>query len=99
MRAFVLTVALCAATGPVWAGPVERACNASDRQAATRSICACIGQVADQMLTGSDQRRGAKFFRNPDKAQDMRASDSRTSDAFWDRWTAFGEAAESYCSG
>lgn len=99
MRALVLTVALCATVSPVYAGPVERACNGSDRSAATRSMCNCIGQVADRMLSGADQRRGAKFFRNPDKAQDVRLNDSAAMDAFWERWTAFGAAAEAACTG
>ena len=99
MRALVLSVILCAAVSPAGAGPVERACNASDRSAATRSVCNCIGQVADRMLSGADQRRGAKFFRDPEKAQGVRLNDSAAMDAFWERWTAFGSAAEASCTG
>lgn len=80
------------------AGAIERACNTSDRDAANQSVCACIQQVADQSLSNADQRRAAGFFNNPDKAQDVRLSDSSRDDAFWARYTAFGEQAEAYCT-
>jgi hypothetical protein len=80
------------------AGAIERACNNSDRDAANRSVCACIQQVADMSLSNSDQRRAAGFFNNPDKAQDVRLSDTSRDDEFWSRYTAFGEQAEAYCA-
>jgi hypothetical protein len=80
------------------AGVIERACNKSDRDAANRSVCACIQQVADMSLSNSDQRRAAGFFNNPDKAQDVRLSDTSRDDAFWARYTAFGEQAEAFCA-
>lgn len=82
----------------VQAGSIERACNKSDRDAANRSVCACIQQVADQSLSGADQRRAAGFFNDPDKAQDVRLSDTSRDDAFWTRYMAFGEQAEAYCA-
>jgi hypothetical protein len=82
----------------VQADAIERACNRSDRDAANQSVCACIQQVADQSLSNADQRRAAGFFNNPDKAQDVRLSDSSRDDAFWARYTAFGEQAEAYCA-
>jgi hypothetical protein len=82
-----------------WAGPIERACNRSDRDAANRRVCSCIQSVADQNLSGGDQRRAAKFFSDPDRAQDVRLSDTARDDAFWQRYTAFGELAEAYCGG
>ena len=81
------------------AGPVEAACLRSDRSAANRSLCDCIGQVADQTLRGSDQRRAATFFRDPDKAHKVWMSKSNADDAFWDRYKAFGAQAEAYCGG
>jgi hypothetical protein len=81
------------------AGPVEKACNQSDRKAANRSVCACIGQVADMTLRGGDQRRAASFFKDPDKAQIVKMSKRDADDAFWDRYKAFGEQAEAYCGG
>ncbi len=80
------------------AGAIERACNKSDRDAANSSVCSCIQQVADQSLSSSDQRRAAGFFNNPDKAQDVRLSDTSRDDAFWERYTAFGAQAEAYCA-
>lgn len=81
------------------AGPLETACNRSDRQAASRSLCSCIGQVADMTLRPADQRRAASFFKDPDKAQSVKMSKSNADDAFWDRYKAFGEQAEAYCAG
>lgn len=79
------------------AGPIERACNGSDRKAASRQVCACIQQVADMTLRNGDQRRAASFFRNPDKAQQVKMSKRDADDSFWDRYQAFGEQAEAYC--
>ena len=81
------------------AGPLETACNRSDRKAASRSLCSCIGQVADMTLRPADQRRAAAFFKNPDKAQSVKMSKSNADDEFWDRYKAFGEQAEAYCAG
>jgi hypothetical protein len=36
-----------------FAGPVENACNTSDRDAANGQVCACMSQVADIALTGA----------------------------------------------
>ncbi len=90
--------AVLAAAGAAGANPIERACNASDRPA-SRPLCSCIGQVAEQTLSGADQRRAAKFFRDPAEAQKVRASDSRANEAFWERYSNFGSAAAAYCGG
>lgn len=79
------------------AGPVETACNRSDREASSRSLCDCIQEVADQTLSSSDQRRAASFFKDPEKAHKVWMSKSRADDAFWDRYKAFGEQAEAFC--
>ncbi len=81
------------------AGPIENACLKSDRKAASRSLCTCIQQAADMTLTGSDQRRAAKFFRDPDEAQTVRMSKSDNDNAFWARYRSFGDMAEAYCAG
>ena len=81
------------------AGPISSACNMSSRQAASPSLCSCIQHVADQTLRSADQRRVATFFRNPDKAQDVRMSQTRADDAFWERYSAFGQMAEATCQG
>ena len=100
-----LVLALCTAIAlPVFAsmaaaGPIESACNRSDRKSATRQLCSCIPHVADQTLRGSDQRRAEAFFKNPDKAHKVWMSKTNSDDAFWDRYKAFGAQAEATCRG
>lgn len=79
------------------AGPVENACNRSDRPGADRALCRCIDAVASQTLTRSEQRRAARFFADPDDAQSVRMSRSDADNEFWRRYRAFGEAAERSC--
>lgn len=79
-------------------GPIKNACLSSGRRAANRQICGCIQVAADQTLSGSDQRRGADFFGNPELAHAVRRSDTERDDAFWDRWRNFGDAADQLCS-
>ena len=62
---------LAVLSGAAMAGPIERACMASDR-GGNRALCGCIQQVADMVLSKSDQRRAAGFFADPDKAQQVR---------------------------
>lgn len=91
--AFVLPVTASVATG----GPIERACLRSDN--GNRALCGCIQQVADMTLQGSDQRRAASFFNNPEKAHATWVSQSAADDAFWDRYKNFGSTAEATCAG
>ncbi len=83
---------------PASAGPIENACLRSDRPQATRALCRCIGSVASQTLTRSEQRRAARFFRDPQLAQDIRMSRSTRDNEFWARYRAFGAQAEARCS-
>jgi hypothetical protein len=80
------------------AGAIERACNASDRNAASRELCSCIQEAADATLNNSEQRRAAKFFSDPDKAQETRQSDSSGDESFWQRYKSFGQMAEAWCA-
>lgn len=91
--AFVLPLTASVAT----AGPIERACLGSDN--GNRALCGCIQQVADMTLQGSDQRRAASFFNNPEKAHATWVSQSAADDAFWDRYKNFGSTAEATCAG
>ncbi len=93
--AFFLPFAATAAS----AGAIERACMKSGAQAASPGVCSCIQQIADQTLTGGDQRRAAKLFVDPDEAQNVRMSKSNSDNAFWARYKNFGETAEVYCAG
>jgi len=79
------------------ANPIERACLGSERAAANRALCTCVGQVAERMLTGRQMRQGARFFNDPQRAQDMRQSDRRHHEEMWQAWRRFGEAAEATC--
>lgn len=98
-KSLLLALGLALFAGAALAGPIERACNKSDRKAANRSLCDCIQQAADMTLSGSDQRRAVSFFKDPEKAHKVWMSKSRGDDAFWDRYKAFGAQAEAMCGG
>lgn len=84
---------------PALAGPIENACNRSDRAAATRALCSCIQEAADATLSGADQRRVAKMFNDPEAVHKVKLSDTDRDDDFWKRYRAFGDTAEAYCGG
>ncbi|MCR8722998.1 hypothetical protein [Frigidibacter sp. ROC022] len=84
--------------GVAKAGVVERACLSSDRKGASRALCGCIQQVADLTLSRSDQRLAAKFFKDPQKAQDIRQSKSSSHNDFWGKYKNFGDTAAAFCS-
>ncbi|WP_430464642.1 hypothetical protein [Tabrizicola sp.] len=85
--------------GAALAGPIERACNKSERKAANRALCNCVQRAADSSLSNRDQRRAASFFKDPEKAHKVWMSKTKSDDAFWDRYKAFGAAAEAMCGG
>lgn len=82
---------------PAEAKRIERACLSSDRAAANPSLCGCIQRVADQVLTRADQRLAARFFKDPQRAQDIRQSDRSDHEAFWKRYRIFGSTATNVC--
>jgi len=94
--AIAVILAVLAATG-AHAGPIEQACRASGRAGATPQLCGCIQQAANHTLSRSEQRRAAKFFRDPHEAQEVRQSKRPRDSAFWQRYRAFGETAEAFC--
>lgn len=96
--AALMAASFAVSSGAAGAGPIERACMASDR-GGNRSLCGCIQQAADMTLSGGDQRRAAKFFRNPEAAHSTWTSQSKSDDAFWERYKSFGQTAEAYCAG
>ena len=99
MKKTLLAVAFLATTAPAaLAGPIELACLRSDRAAANRSLCGCIQNVADRVLTGREQRLAAKFFKDPHLSQEVRQSDRASDEAFWLRYKAFGATAEANCA-
>lgn len=79
-------------------GPIQSACLKSGRDAANRALCSCIQDVADMTLRNADQRRAAKFFRDPDLAHEVWVSKRDADDAFWERYKEFGAQAEAYCA-
>ena len=94
----VLALAIASATPTiVFAGPIETACLRSDRPAASRSVCGCVQDAANLTLSKGDQRLAASFFKDPQKAQDIRQSDRSSHEAFWQRYKEFGAAAETFC--
>ena len=99
--AFIAAMVLAMAMGSsaASAGAISNACMKTDRKAANRALCGCIQQVADQSLSRSDQRRAAKFFKDPHSAQEIRQSSNRSDEAFWLRYKAFGERAGALCGG
>jgi hypothetical protein len=104
MKKPILAATLVALTTPflatfATAGPIEKACLSSDRRGVSRAMCGCIQEVADLTLRDGDQRKAAKFFTDPDRAQDVRMSSRDADNAFWDRYKNFGVTAEAYCAG
>ncbi len=99
LAALVVPFVLSLSAPAALAGPIESACLRSDRAAANRPLCGCIQQVADMVLNKADQRRAAKFFKDPDAAHAVWISQRPADDAFWDRYKEFGGMAEAYCAG
>ena len=82
----------------VGAQTIERACLQADRSAANRALCGCIQEAANMSLSGGDQKIAAGFFKDPQKAQDMRQSDRRSHEIFWKRYKQFGDMARTFCA-
>ncbi|MFN6977767.1 MAG: hypothetical protein ACK4OP_06570 [Gemmobacter sp.] len=102
MRITLFAAALAAAAlapGLVAAGPIGNACMASDRSRGDAALCRCIQAAADATLNRGEQRRAARFFRDPHQAQTVRASTSAADNAFWQRYVTFGQLAEARCAG
>lgn len=79
-------------------GPVASACLSANRRDASPALCGCIQAAANLTLTRDDQRRSTRYFNEPDLLQATKVSDSRSNEAFWDRWAAFRDQANSMCS-
>jgi hypothetical protein len=78
-------------------GPILDACMSADRPAASARLCGCVQFVADRTLSGGEQRRAVRFFRDPHEAQVVRQSDRPRDEAFWPRYRAFADQAERIC--
>jgi len=77
---------------------IETACNRSDRQDSNRAVCGCIQDAANLTLDKSDQKLAATFFRNPERAQVIRQSETSRNERFWERYEQFGVTAQEFCS-
>ena len=97
---------LCVALGALWmlggcgggvSGEVGRACMTAGRDAANPALCSCIQGVANQSLSGPEQRRAARLLGDPDEAQDIRSSNGSRDETFWERYNAFAARAEALC--
>lgn len=78
------------------ANAIERACIVSDRTA-TRAMCSCIGDAADEVLSRRQIREGARWFDDPQRAQDTRQSDRARDEEMWQAWRVFSTLAEQRC--
>lgn len=82
---------------PYASGPINSACMGSDRKARSRALCGCIQAVADKTLNRGQQRIAISFYKDPQKAQDIRQSDRSSDEEFWDAYRNYGETAERVC--
>jgi len=94
---FAMVMAAGMAAGTAQAGPIKRACLKADRAAASRELCTCIERVARPMFSRSQERRIAKFFAEPHLSQELRQSDRRSDEKFWQQYQAWGAAARAQC--
>lgn len=49
-------------------------------------------------LSPSEQRRGASFFKDPHRLQEVRQSDNAANERFWAAWKAYGQRAAQLCA-
>ena len=98
MRIAILGLVLVAAScGPRVTGAYGEACMGASRPGANAALCSCVQQVANRMLSASDQRLAATFFEDEERANAMMINDSPAADAFWVRYRAFTDQAERSC--
>lgn len=79
-------------------GPIYSACRGAGRDQASRARCGCVQAVANQSLGTDDQRRGASFFDDPHRAQEVRQSDRNADERFWTKWKAYSADAARMCT-
>ncbi|MDU8942880.1 hypothetical protein [Ovoidimarina sediminis] len=97
MRTIILAGALACVALPLQADTIRNACLTAPK-AGDVNICTCIQAAADRTLSKQDQKLAASFFRDPDRSEEIRRSDTRRHDTFWERYQAFGRMAEAFCS-
>ena len=92
----VLAAAFLAVPSVAFANPIQRACMASDRDS-SRALCSCIGDAASSTLSRSQMREGARWFDDPQRAQDVRQSDRESDEDMWSAWRTFASLAQQSC--
>jgi len=93
----ILMVLMVGLTGQAGAKAIENACLRSDREARSRQLCGCIQDAANLVLSVRDQRLASTFYSDPQKAQDVRQSGSRSNARFWERYKEYAEVARAFC--
>lgn len=96
--ALTAAVMLSVCANAAWSEPVGRACMKSEQAKANAKLCKCIQSAADATLTRRDQERAAKLFLDPEQSQNLKMSNRRGDEKFWDRCKEFGELAKAFCS-
>ncbi len=97
MKTLLMAGALVCLALPLQANTIRNACLTAQKAGDVRT-CTCIQQAADRTLSNQDQRLAASFFHDPDKSEEIRMSDRRQHEVFWERYRAFGAMAEAFCS-
>lgn len=102
MRGIIATLAIlilgsCGGGGGRVSGEISEACLSAGRSAANPQLCGCVQAAANSTLTRSEQRKAARFFTEPDEAQDALRADDAASERFWARYKAFSRTAEALC--
>jgi hypothetical protein len=98
MRAMLaLTGAMTFFATAAVSGPVGSACLNSGRSV-SQPLCACIQNVAEMTLSGSDQKLAARLFTDPEKAEEIRVSNSSRNKTFWARYQSFASTAGTLCA-
>ncbi len=102
MKPLMLVALVACVAGPLLpqaasAAGVNRACLQSDRKAVSRQLCSCIDRVARGTLNGSEQRLAATLILEPLRSQDIRFSDRRSHERFWENYKQFSTTAQRIC--
>ena len=97
MRTIILAGTLLCFAVPLQASTIRNACLTAPKAGDVRT-CTCIQDAADRTLSRKDQRLAASFFEDPERSEEIRRSDTRQDDKFWERYLAFGRMAEAFCS-
>ncbi|MGA1759866.1 MAG: hypothetical protein ACO39Z_03900 [Paracoccaceae bacterium] len=97
-RILIIVFGLSLLSTAAQADVVRKACLVSTSKSANSRMCSCIQAAADATLNRSDQNLAASMIRDPEKSQDVKTSNRRSMEKFWERYENFGKLAEAYCS-